>query len=81
MHEFVVARLLDVPKQHSSQKAYWAAVGKATKIPPKTIEKIARRQIVDPGVTGIETLAEHFGYTPRRAAALARRQPAQAAAG
>lgn len=77
MHEFVVAKLLEQPAEFPSRKAYWRSVSDATGISAKTLEKIARRQIVDPGVSGIETLADHFNYTPRKAAALARRQAKQ----
>lgn len=53
MHEFVIERL-------QATKGTWRAISVATGVSKRTIEKIANRDIKDPGVTSIETLARHF---------------------
>jgi len=53
LHEFVIGRLL-------AARGRWPAVAAATGVPRRTIEKIARREIADPGVRSIEALAAHF---------------------
>lgn len=77
IHEFVVAKLLDKPREFASSKAYWRVISQATGVYISTIQRIAKREIGNPGIRHIETLADHFGYTPRKAAALARRQAKQ----
>lgn len=49
-------------------KGQWAAVAKGSKVPKRTIEKIARREIKDPGVTSIERLANYFRQSSRKKA-------------
>lgn len=73
MYDFVIARLLETPRG-MTRKAYWDRVAADNKINRRTLEKIARSEIVDPGVSHIEKMAKYFGYTPRKAAAVARRQ-------
>lgn len=70
MHDFVVNQLLSVPDGYSSQHAFWQATSAATGISRRTIEKIARREIENPKVIGLQVLADHFGYR-----ALLRRRP------
>jgi hypothetical protein len=41
-------------------KGEWPAVSEATGISIRTIEKIARREVEDPGVSKIEILAAYF---------------------
>ena len=41
-------------------KGNWAAVADGTGLSKRTIEKIARREIHDPGVSSVETLAAYF---------------------
>lgn len=79
MYAFVIAKLGETPKEFPSARAYWRSLAAATGVSVKTIEKIFRRQIEDPGVSHIEKLADELGYTPRKAAALARRQARQPA--
>lgn len=66
MHDFVVRNLQTVPDNYPSQRAFWLATAKATAISVRTIEKIGRREIKDPKVSGIQVLADHFGYMPGR---------------
>lgn len=53
MHDFVVAKL-------QACKGRWRMVADKTGISKRTIEKIARREIKDPGVSLIERLASYF---------------------
>lgn len=53
IYAFVLERL-------EASKGRWSQVASATGISKRTIEKIARREIKDPGVTHIETLATYF---------------------
>lgn len=77
MYTFVLAKLREVPKGYASKRAYWRFVEQGSKVPLKTIEKIARLQTEDPNVSTVERLAEFFGYTPHKAAALVRRLDGQ----
>ena len=53
MYEYVLVEL-------ELAKGNWTAVADATGMSKRTIEKIARREIKDPGVSHIETLASYF---------------------
>ena len=53
--DFVLAHL-------EQSKGTWPDLSIATGISRRTIEKIARREIVNPGIGHIQTLADHFGY-------------------
>jgi transcriptional regulator with XRE-family HTH domain len=53
LHDYVVQQLLDC-------RGKWPDVAKATGVSKRTIEKIARREIADPGVSHIEKLASYF---------------------
>lgn len=43
-----------------ASKGNWPAVAKGSGVSPRTLEKIARKEIVDPGVSHIEKLAGYF---------------------
>lgn len=58
MHEFVLSEL-------EARKGTWPAIAESTGLSRRTIEKIARREIKDPGVSHIEALARHFQEAPR----------------
>jgi len=53
IYQFVMDRL-------QQSKGQWPKVAKASGVPKRTLEKIARREIVDPGVSHIEALADYF---------------------
>jgi hypothetical protein len=53
LHEFVIERLL-------ATRGNWAHVARYSRVPKRTLEKIARREIKNPGVISIERLAEYF---------------------
>lgn len=45
-------------------KGSWSEVAEESGVPKRTIEKIARREIKNPGVITIEALAKHFRERP-----------------
>ncbi len=47
-------------------KGEWPAVAEATGMSRRTIEKIARREVKDPGVSHIEKLAGYFRQQTKR---------------
>ncbi len=49
-----------VLEQLQQAKGDWPAIAKGTEISLRTIEKIARREVKDPGVSRIEKLAAYF---------------------
>jgi hypothetical protein len=53
LHEYVLEQL-----QHS--KGRWPEVSKRSGVALRTLEKIARRETKDPGVSLIEKLANYF---------------------
>jgi transcriptional regulator with XRE-family HTH domain len=53
MHEYVIAQL-------QATKGRWPLVAEQSGISRRTIEKIARREVADPGVSFIERLARYF---------------------
>lgn len=53
MHEFVVGKLAEA-------KGTWPSIAEATGVSKRTIQKIASREIEDPGVSHIERLARYF---------------------
>ena len=57
MHDYLIAEL-------QARKGTWPAIAEATGISVRTIEKIARREIIDPGITHVETLIAHFQGAP-----------------
>jgi len=57
MSESIYQYVLD---QLNQVKGTWPAVAEATGIPHRTLEKIARQETKDPGVSSIEKLAGYF---------------------
>jgi len=53
LHALVLERL-------EASKGTWPAIAKETGVSKRTIEKIASREIEDPGVSHIEKLARYF---------------------
>lgn len=53
MYQFVLARL-------ENAKGGWPTVAEESGVPLRTLEKIARKEIRDPGVSHIEKLAGYF---------------------
>lgn len=53
IYQYVLDRLED-------SKGRWPAVAQATGMSRRTIEKIARQEVKDPGVSHIEKLAAYF---------------------
>ena len=53
IHEYVIERL-------QAAKGRWSVVASESGVPKRTLEKIARREIANPGVTTVETLAAYF---------------------
>jgi hypothetical protein len=53
LHALVVKRLQEA-------KGRWPEVSRATKVPLRTLEKIARLEIPNPGVRHVERLAAYF---------------------
>lgn len=49
-----------VMDQLQEHKGRWPQVSEGSGVPKRTLEKIARREIVDPGVSHIEALAKYF---------------------
>lgn len=62
IHQFVIDQLRGC-------KGRWGDVAAKTGISRRTIEKIAREEIADPGIGHVEVLVHHFGgrlLTPKR---------------
>ena len=53
MYEFVL-------KELAAAKGNWSEVAEGSGVSKRTIEKIARREVLDPGVSLIEKLARYF---------------------
>jgi transcriptional regulator with XRE-family HTH domain len=53
IHDYVLRSL-------EASKGRWASVAEATGVSKRTLEKIARREIRDPGVSHVEKLARYF---------------------
>jgi transcriptional regulator with XRE-family HTH domain len=69
IHDFVVERLLDT-------RGSWSYIAKHSGVSKRTLEKIARREIKDPGVSNIEKLANFFWATrPKNGLPKRRRGP------
>jgi transcriptional regulator with XRE-family HTH domain len=54
MYQWVMSRL-------RADKGRWPEVALGSGVSRRTIEKIANRQIADPGVSHIEKLAKYYG--------------------
>lgn len=59
MHEFVIREL-------QATKGEWPVVAEESGVPLRTLEKIARREVKDPGVSRIEILAGYFRARQQR---------------
>jgi len=53
LHDFVVDQLQD-------WKGRWPEVARGSGVSARTIEKIARREVIDPKVSNVEKLARYF---------------------
>lgn len=61
IYDYVLARL-------QSTKGEWPTVAERAGMSKRTLEKIARREIADPGVSHIQRLADYFRSEERKAA-------------
>jgi transcriptional regulator with XRE-family HTH domain len=61
IHEYVVRELL-------AARGRWPQIAHESGVSRRTLEKIARREIANPGVKHVETLARYFTRTPAEAA-------------
>lgn len=64
LYEYVMARLKAVPKSHLT----YEQVAEGSGVSKRTVEKIARGEIQDPGVSHIQKLADWFREQERAAA-------------
>jgi hypothetical protein len=55
IYDFVIAKLAEA-------KGNWSEVASGSKISKRTIEKIARKEIKNPGIQHVQTLADYFGW-------------------
>lgn len=53
IYDFVIAKLAEA-------KGHWTEVAVGSKISKRTIEKIARKEIKNPGIQNIQALADYF---------------------
>jgi hypothetical protein len=60
MHEFVLEQL-------QRTKGHWPKVAEGSGVPARTLEKIARREIPNPGISHIERLARYFSRVKSKA--------------
>jgi transcriptional regulator with XRE-family HTH domain len=60
LHDFVITKLQEA-------KGSWPSIAEATGVSNRTIQKIASREINDPGVSHIEKLAKYFRDTIKAA--------------
>ena len=59
LHQYVLDQL-------QIAKGTWPKVAKGSKVPLRTLEKIARKEIENPGVIHVERLARYFKAAPDR---------------
>lgn len=59
MHDYVVNQL-------QAAKGTWPKIAEETRMSRRTIEKIARREVADPGVSLVERLARYFREREQR---------------
>jgi hypothetical protein len=59
IHQYVLDEL-------ASRKGKWRLIAEATGVSKRTIEKIASREIPNPGVQSVEVLARHFREQEQR---------------
>jgi len=55
IYDFVIAKLAEA-------KGHWTEVAVGSKISKRTIEKIARKEIKNPGIQHVQALADYFGW-------------------
>lgn len=53
MYDFVIERL-------NASRGRWPQIARESGVSKRTIEKIARGEIADPGVSHIQKLSDHF---------------------
>lgn len=58
MHAYVIQRLTE-------SRGRWPEIAKAADVSLRTMQKIARREITDPGVSHIQKLYDHFSGPER----------------
>lgn len=56
LHAYVLERL-------EAAKGKWPEVAVGSGVSKRTIEKIARKEIVDPGISHVQALADYFRST------------------
>ena len=61
IHQHVIDRLL-------AARGTWPAVAAASGVPRRTLEKIARQEIENPGIKHVEALIRYFEQVDREAA-------------
>lgn len=61
LHEYVLRNL-------QLSKGRWRKVSAGSGVSYKTLEKVARREVADPGVSICEKLAKYFRENPSKAA-------------
>lgn len=61
IYDYVLERL-------ASSRGQWPAVAEGSGVSRRTLEKIARREIADPGVSHIQSLADYFMKQDRKVA-------------
>jgi hypothetical protein len=57
IHQYVLAQL-------QASKGTWPKVAVKSGVPLRTLEKIAREEVADPGVKTVEKLAKYFRRRP-----------------
>lgn len=62
IHDYVL-------KQFATTDLSYRQIAKGSGVPKRTVEKIARKEIEDPGVSSIEKLAAFFSKREERATA------------
>lgn len=53
LHQYVIQRL-------EAARGTWGKVAQESGVSKRTLEKIARREIADPGISHIQKLADYF---------------------
>jgi hypothetical protein len=61
IYAFVLTRL-------AASKGHWRSVAEGSGVSLRTLEKIARKEIADPGVSNVEKLASYFKKQPKKVA-------------
>lgn len=61
IYEYVMGQL-------EARRGQWPKVSRETGVPYRTLQKVATREIADPGVSTIQTLADYFHEEAAKAA-------------